>query len=278
MRNRADIRAVTGKIFTETKLAGGDINEVIHLRAEKGDFVLKTNNDPPPGLFASEAAGLASLRERALRVPEVYLAGEDFLLMQFFSPGSAQPYEAGEMLARLHVEPQLNYGFEAPTYLAALLQENKPQASWSEFYVRYRIEPLLHELGVAEKEEDVQWASFFRTIAPLLDSCPHASLLHGDLWAGNLYYADVGPVFIDPAIYRGDALIDIAMTRLFGHWPASAGGFGPQFYDAYFASAPPRSEVSELIRIYQIYPLLVHARLFGQGYYQSAARIRDRFI
>jgi len=62
-------------------------------------------------------------------------------------------------------------------------------------------------------------------VTPLLDSCKSYSLLHGALWPGNLLYSKWGPVFIDPACYYRAALIDIAMSQLFG-------GLGEAFYDA----------------------------------------------
>lgn len=271
MGPRPEIRAVTGQVFSQKNLSGGDINDVVYLESEHGGFVLKTNNNPPPGLFASEAAGLALLRKNGLKVPEVYLTGEDFLLMQYFGPGAAQPMLAGEMLARLHSLTQPGYGLESPTYLATLLQQNEPRQKWRDFFIESRIKPLLPRSTTWDKDDSAKWEKFFERISPLLDSCPQASLLHGDLWSGNLYHADVGPVFIDPAVYCGDALVDVAMPKLFG-------GFGEPFYDAYFANTRRRAHVNELISIYQVYPLLVHARLFGAGYYRSATRIRDQFI
>lgn len=276
MIDRPEVRAVTGQVFSRARLSGGDINEVMRLKADRGDFVLKTNDNPPRGLFASEAAGLGLLGQRGLRVPEVYLAGDDFLLMRYYAPGAPQPKLAGEMLALLHCQRQGHYGFERSTYLATLLQENDPVDRWSDFFLRRRIRPLLAQLGGDAKSDSAAWDKLFENIAPLLDTCPHASLLHGDLWSGNLYHADVGPVFIDPAIYYGDALVDIAMTRLFG-------GFSTVFYEAYRANVQPRYAVEELTRIYQLYPLLVHAKLFGcqptgGSYYRNAALIRDEFI
>jgi fructosamine-3-kinase len=204
-------------------------------------------------------------------VPEVYLVGADFLLMQYCAPGAAQPKLAGEALARMHCEQQPTCGFDRPTYLATLLQDNTPHSSWSDFVFLSRFDPQLRALSVDSENEMKRWKAFYEAARPLLDSCPFFSLLHGDLWAGNLYYGDLGPVFIDPAVYRGDSLIDIAMTKLFG-------GFSKTFYDAYFANISPRPALQELLKIYEIYPLLVHARLFGGGYYQAAASIRDSFI
>jgi fructosamine-3-kinase len=259
------VEAVTGKIRQRGNLAGGDINILYRLHAEKGDFVIKTHRAPPPGLYASEALGLCSLRDAGLDTPEVLAHEEAFLLMEYLEPGNTDMVKAGEMLAALHSIPTVRYGFTDDTYLATLLQSNRATDAAADFHFYQRLEPLLGG------SEQAKWEKFFEKTAPLLHSCPHPSLLHGDLWGGNLYHAARGPVFIDPAVYWGDALIDIAMTKLFG-------GFGRGFYDAYTANSPSRDAADDLISIFQIYPLLVHAKLFGGGYYRNAVAIRDRFL
>ena len=97
------------------------------------------------------------------------------------------------------------------------------------------------------------------------------SLLHGDLWSGNAYTAVGGaPVVVDPAAYRGDAEVDLAMTELFG-------GFEARFYLAY-EEARPVSDAYRAYRrdVYQLYYLLVHVNLFGSSYVAPAVRAADR--
>jgi fructosamine-3-kinase len=259
------VQKFTGSISNSTSLAGGDISSVYRLTAVQGQFALKTHAAPPAGFFASEASGLKALKEAGLDVPEVFAVAENFLLMEYLPAGKPNAAAAAEMLARMHSVLAANYGYEQNTYLATLLQNNKPATSAADFYFRQRLEPLL------DGRETEPWQEFFSQIQTILNSCPAPALLHGDLWSGNLYHADRGPVFIDPAVYFGDPLTDIAMTKLFG-------GFGAAFYQAYQANSIRREYANELIAIFQVYPLLVHARLFGGGYYASAAAIRDRFI
>ena len=101
------------------------------------------------------------------------------------------------------------------------------------------------------------------------------SLLHGDLWSGNvLFDASGAPVLIDPAVYVGHREVDLAMTRLFG-------GFPEAFYEAYAEAWPLIEGWEDRLAIYQLYPLLVHARLFGGSYVSAVVRtartILDRF-
>jgi len=83
--------------------------------------------------------------------------------------------------------------------------------------------------------------------------------VHGDLWSGNAAFTPRGPVVFDPAVYYGDREVDLAMTELFG-------GFPTEFYAAYNAAfpLPPGYEARKVL--YNLYHLLNHLNLFGEGY------------
>jgi fructosamine-3-kinase len=264
------LETATGKIREFQPLTGGDINVLYRLRTKKGDFVVKIHKAAPPEFFTSEAAGLAALKSAGVAVPEIFLVEEDFLLMEYLPPGEPDPAKAGEQLAALHNTHATGFGFVQNTYLATVLQDNRPSRNAADFYFKRRLMPLIALLQRDSGREGDAWRKFAEKNSSLLNGCPRPSLLHGDLWAGNLHYAARGPVFIDPACYAADALIDIAMTRLFG-------GFNGAFYEAYWGNMVDRNQREDLIAIYEIYPLLVHAHLFAGGYYASACRIRDRF-
>ena len=271
---KAEVEKITGTIRKMRSLSGGDISEIFCVESQQGSFAIKTHASPPPGFFASEERGLNLLRTHGLDVPQVFAATDAFLLMEYLPAGKAEPRKAGETLARLHTMQQPKYGLESDTYLATLVQNNHQTNDWADFYWKQRLIPVLESLPEYREGEKELWRDFSVRVAPMLKTCSYPALLHGDLWNGNLYHSSRGPVFIDPACYAGDPLVDIAMTKLFG-------GFSGEFYAAYAANMPRRNHAEVLIRIYQIYPLLVHARLFGNnrsatgGYYRSATTIRD---
>ncbi|MCS6972311.1 MAG: fructosamine kinase family protein [Turneriella sp.] len=273
----AELRPVTGEIGKVTALAGGDIAHAWRLRSQKGEFFLKTHRNPPPGFFASEAEGLRSLEQRGVRVPRVLACTESYLLLEYIAPGQHDYRKAGAMLASLHAAGEGFYGAAQDNYLATLLQPNGLVADWAEFYLKNRLGFCLRKMRHMSERENALWQKFAEKVRPLLGECPSPAWLHGDLWSGNLLMGKDGPCFIDPACYAGDPLIDIAMTRLFG-------GFSQAFYDGYYGELPRRAHEDELIRIYQLYPLLVHALLFDgaacrySGYYSRAAAIRDWFV
>ena len=100
---------------------------------------------------------------------------------------------------------------------------------------------------------------------------PAASLLHGDLWAGNWACCDAAPVIFDPAVYYGDRETDLAMTQLFG-------GFGTPFYEAYNASWPLAAGYGERCSLYQLYHVLNHVNLFGSAYVGRAMSLMRELL
>ena len=98
------------------------------------------------------------------------------------------------------------------------------------------------------------------------------SLLHGDLWSGNyMILADGVPALIDPAVYVGDAMADMAMTELFG-------GFGADFYSGYNDENPLPDHYRDIKDLYNLYHMLNHLNLFGSGYYGSVMRIIGEYV
>jgi fructosamine-3-kinase len=271
------LEPITGKWHKAEPLSGGDIARVFLLSAKSGRYVLKMHDNPPRGFFAAEAAGLASLARRAVRVPAVLAQSENYLLLEYLEPATPDYYAAGVMLAQLHEQPCESYGAEADNYLATIRQPNPATDDWAHFYLTQRLGFCLSRLKFLTNRDSARWQLFSSSVHRLLCTCPHASWLHGDLWAGNLLMSTEGPAFIDPACYGGDALVDIAMTRLFGSFPQA-------FYAGYRTKMPEREHEAELIRIYQLYPLLVHALLFDDGdcrfsgYYRRAVALRDAFF
>lgn len=260
--------SITGTRHRVTSLHGGDINEVYKIEAKNGSFVLKTNRKNYPRMFPEEAAGLKALGGAGLPVPEVIAVQEDAILLKYIEQGRPNMQQAGEYLGRLHSIHQNNFGFESDNYIGSLPQPNTIESRWSDFIIKHRLQfqiDLYFKNRHADAASKKVWQKLFQKIPDLMSHNPSAALLHGDLWSGNLYHGKDGPVFIDPAVYRGDPLIELAFTELFG-------SFGASFYDAYRAQHPIDPVYKDLKPFYQIYPLLVHANLFGGGYYSSALR------
>lgn len=163
-----------------------------------------------------------------------------------------------------------HYGWHRDNVIGSLPQPNRWMDDWADFWVEMRILPLARELGASGVLSQDRLALVERAaarISGLVGPAAEAdgpSLLHGDLWSGNVLFG-VRPFVIDPSVYVGHREVDLAMCRLFGGFPAP-------FYHAYEAALPLQAGYERRRPAYQFYPLLVHARLFGGGYVASVER------
>ena len=260
-------------------LAGGCVAEVFRVHLTDGRTIVAKSGGPDGGL-ALEGWMLRRLAELSdLPVPAVLHVEDTLLLMDYIPAGGrlddgAQAH-AAELLAALHDIRGETFGFERDTLIGGLPQPNPPTGRWLDFF---RDRRLLHMGREALRAKRLPAALMDRieTLAGRLDRWigepSHPSLLHGDLWGGNIL-ADHGRVVgvIDPAIYYGDAEIELAFGTLFGT-------FGPPFFARYGALRPLKDGFFEERRdLYNLYPLLVHVRLFGGSYVAAVERTLARY-
>jgi fructosamine-3-kinase len=205
-----------------------------------------------------------------LPVPEVYYVAPDLLIMEWIDndraavDGSAQRH-AAELLAQLHELRFPRFGFERDTVIGPLHQPNPSADAWLPFFRDHR---LLHMATLACNEAAISPAQLDR-IERLADRLgewllepPHPSLIHGDMWNGNVLVRN-GKIagFVDPAIYFAHPEIELAFSTMFGT-------FGAPFFEVYHALRPIEPGFHETrCAIYNIYPALVHVRLFGGSYW-----------
>lgn len=263
--------------LTAIPVGGGCISPAARVECATGDVVFLKWSGPGtlPGLFEAEARALEALRAAdAVRVPVVIdhgasPSGHEWILMEWLQPGRPRPRHwerLGEGLATLHRTRADRYGWPADNYIGSLPQANGWLDDWAEFWRTRRLEPQLRMAYDAGWFDPTERARFDRLLGRLDELLAPAagdgpSLLHGDLWNGNVHpTADGEPALIDPASYYGHREVDLAMSELFG-------GFGPGFYGAYREAWPLAEGYDEVRRrVYQLYYLLVHVNLFGAGY------------
>lgn len=276
----ARIEAVTGGAVTRVApLAGGCVGDVARVDLADGRRLVAKTGDPGCGLaiegFMLER--LAALSE--LPVPAVVHVEDTLLLMDYIPAGSpidarAQAH-AADLLAALHAIAGESFGFERDTLIGGLHQPNPPSGRWLDFFRDRRLLHMGRQANLAGRLPN-RLMGRIETLAGRLERWieepAHPSLLHGDLWTGNIL-ADHGRVvgFIDPAIYYGDAEIELAFGTLFGT-------FGEPFFARYADHRPLRPGFFEERRdLYNLYPLLVHVRLFGGSYVNSVEATLGRF-
>jgi protein-ribulosamine 3-kinase len=263
-------------------LAGGSINNTVLLSTSEGSFVLKWNENAPETLLETEAKGLHILADaKALRVPKVLCLGttqnRPWLLMEYIETGHARPeywQKLGQGLALLHGHRHTEYGLDFDNFLGSIPQQNTWTDSLETFFGQQRI---LAQAGMALYEEKIDSGTFHRLEAvsrrlPELLPAGRPALVHGDLWNGNILVDPYDePVVIDPAVHYGLREADLAMSRLFG-------GFEDGFYQAYQEAFPLEPGFENRVDIYNLYPLLAHVNLFGDGYLPPILRTLDRLL
>ncbi|HEX8205451.1 MAG TPA: fructosamine kinase family protein [Solirubrobacteraceae bacterium] len=275
--------SIAGRAVTSTaRVSGGDINNAHRVILDDGTVAfVKTRADPGPGEYATEAAALRWLAEpAALPVPEVIDVGDDFLALEWLEEGGrVDEEELGRGLARIHAVGAKRIGAAPPgapvedLRIGPLVFDDEPSDDWPAFYAERRLLALLDRasLGASGRAAVEAVCSHIHDLAGPQE--PPARL-HGDLWSGNVLASGGRPYLIDPAAYGGHREIDLAMLRLFG----GVGGPSSRFLAAYEEVAPLSEGHEERVQLYQLFPLLVHAALFGGGYAQSVERAAERYL
>lgn len=258
-------------IITELKsCSGGSINQTYFFKYAGRLFFLKHNNQKEfPEMFKKESEGLMELRKcKALVVPEaiahLVIENEQYLILNKLesAPNDSVFFEKlGAGLAQLHSISSEKFGYRYDNYIGSIIQRNSPTDNWSDFFYESRLEPLVKWCYDKRYLSGVHIRSFETLYKRLDEIFPEESpsLLHGDLWNGNVMNTASGPAVYDPAVYYGHREMDLAMTRLFG-------GFAPEFYSAYNAINPLQKDYEKRTEICNLYPLLVHVKLFGTSY------------
>ncbi len=267
---RAALETELGRIRDITPVGGGDINEAACVATASARYFVKWNYHPRPHMFSAEARGLRLLAgARALRVPQVIAVIEQppALVLEWIDLGANQPIAAealGRGLAQQHRSSSDRYGLDHDNYIGANSQHNTPARSWIDFYRDRRLgaqRELAQQNGHLTADRARRLDRIMDRLAHWIDEAlVQPALLHGDLWGGNaLIDAQGQPVLIDPAVYYGDREAEIAFTELFG-------GFSARFYAAYQEAWPLDRGYAERRDLYNLYHLLNHLNLFGEGY------------
>lgn len=283
-RIEAAIGAALGEpihLTSRRALGGGCINDAARIETTAGPFFVKSNGTPG-ALFSAEAAGLAAMRASgtSLAIPDV-IAHEDprpgaagFLVTTYLEPGRREgdfDEALGRGLAELHAATRDTFGFDVDTYCGTTLQPNPDVPRWIDFYRDHRIGHQLRlgvRAGIYDRGEAKAVERLMARFDTLLDEAP-PSLVHGDLWSGNLHADGGRPALIDPAAAYAHPEMELGMMTLFG-------GFSRRTYDAYEA-VRPLDGWRERNPLYQLYHLMNHALLFGGGYVGQAMGVVRRF-
>ncbi|MBK5938617.1 fructosamine kinase family protein [Halochromatium roseum] len=278
------ISAVSGRRLQSGRpqaIGGGCINQAVVLGEAEQRVFIKLNRADLLPMFEAEAAGLSEMAAtKSIRVPAPICTGVDggqaFIAMEYVALGGGRgdAIAAGRQLAAMHRATRPRFGWDRDNTIGSTPQHNAARDDWATFWsdqrLGFQLELAAHN-GYSGRVQR-QGERLRQGLGGLLDHSPAVSLLHGDLWGGNIGYAANGqPVIFDPACYYGDREADLAMTELFG-------GFGGEFRAAYEDAWPLRPGYAVRKDLYNLYHILNHLNLFGGGYLSQAERMIDRLL
>ena len=257
-------------VVATTPVAGGDICTATRLRLSTGGSALvKTRAHAPAGFFRAEARGLRWLAEAGgAAVPEVLAAEDDCLVLEWVEsarPTAEAAERFGRELAGTHRAGAEVFGTADGTdgFIGTLPLPNRPLPAWPEFFATRRLLPYLalaRDRSAIEPADAAAVEAVAHRIGELSGPAERPARLHGDLWSGNLVWGPGARVWlVDPAAHGGHRESDLAMLALFG-CPQL-----PRVLGAYRESSPLADGWEDRVALHQLFPLLVHACMFGRG-------------
>lgn len=278
---KKQIETIIDKRPTDIKaLSGGMIGQVYRVEFSNNEIIVAKYAPNTDSTLDIEGYMLDYLKQNSnIPVPEVIHNSKQLLLMTFIEGNSnlskSVQGHAAELLAGLHNIHAESFGLERDTLIGGLHQPNPDSNSWVTFFRDHRLlfmgQHALKE-GLLTSSIYSRLENFCTDLGKWINEPKHPALIHGDMWTTNIL-AKNGRVtsFVDPAIYYGHPEIELAFSTLFGT-------FNQAFFDRYHEINPIEPDFMEVRRdIYNLYPLLVHVRLFGGGYSNSVSSILRRF-
>jgi fructosamine-3-kinase len=265
---------------TQRPVSGGDISKAFVIGDRTRKYFVKTNSALRLGMFEVEAIALSQIHAtQIIKVPEPICWGKTsdlaYIVIDWIEFGRIENWQQlGRKLAAMHeVKSSMGFGWDRQNTIGFTPQINTWNSNWIDFFIEHR---LLYQLKLARQKG-------FKPIISDRELCervpkffqgydPQPSMVHGDLWSGNVGFDLTGePVIFDPALYFGDREVDIAMTELFG-------GFPPEFYQSYNAAFPLDAGYKYRKDLYNLYHILNHFNLFGGSYGVMATRAIEEIM
>ncbi|MCX5055022.1 MULTISPECIES: fructosamine kinase family protein [unclassified Streptomyces] len=264
---------ITGRSVRSERRLSGALAEV---GLDGGQSVIVKRADAA-GAVQAEAAGLRWLTDAGtVAVPNVHGHDARWLVTDLVPPGRPAAGSAvrfGRGLAALHAAGAPAFGAPPPggpveAYIGLAPMRNVPGADWPHWYAEQRVLPYLRgavDRGTIRPAETAVVERVCERLPELAGPAEPPARLHGDLWNGNVLWGDDGEAWlIDPAAHGGHRETDLAMLHLFGCPHLE------HVLDGYQRVAPLADGWADRIALHQLFPLLVHAVLFGRGFAEQA--------
>tara|TARA_B100000886_G_scaffold314566_1_gene251949 strand:- start:86 stop:964 length:879 start_codon:yes stop_codon:yes gene_type:complete len=256
------------------RIYGGDIHSTWQIEFANKKLFLKIN-EKSKKFLEFEKYCLQNLRkfinQENLIVPEVIayknFQNKEFLVIEWIDMKNFDQKNLGKGLGEMHLNsnkanPKI-FGYPVEGFIGLSDQKKGWENDWIDCFLNLRIAPQLSILQSNILNKEIVNKVKEKIKSELIRHTPIHTLVHGDLWSGNVGIDENGKgVIFDPASWWADNEVDIAMTKLFG-------GFGKEFYEEYHRIFPIKKGFENRIIIYNFYHILNHANMFRGSYFNQ---------
>ncbi|MFE0449967.1 fructosamine kinase family protein [Streptomyces sp. NPDC058914] len=277
--------AVAARLTGASALRGRVLSaSLAEVALDDGRTVMVKRGDGRDAVRA-EAAGLRWLADAGtVRVPVVHGHDERWLVSDRVPSGRPSPQAArrfGRDLAALHLAGAPAFGAPPPggprdAFIGSAPMRNAEGEDWPGWYAEHRVLPYLRKAvddGTVRRAEAAVVERLCARLPELAGPTEPPARLHGDLWNGNVLWGEDGHAWlIDPAAHGGHRETDLAMLGLFGC------PYLDDVLDGYQEAAPLANGWRDRVGLHQLFPLLVHAVLFGRTYAEQALSVAERAL
>ena len=258
------------------------INCLKIVTSDSNQFIVKyyyKNNDEFNAIKSETDNLLFFNRQKFNQFPSIINYNDNLLIMSFINNDDDQPNQTNDDLLNsiisLHSNKSKNYGFSFDTQIGGLKQINSSSKNWLEFYRDKRLTyifDLVNKNQPMDETINTKIDLLIKKMDNFIPNKPISSLLHGDLWEGNILFKNKKFVgFIDPGSFYGHNELEISYLR----W------FNPKFIDENFLDKyNDRIKIDkyylEYEPIYQLYYSLLNVYLWDRSYIEDVRKLLQK--
>ena len=211
--------------------------------------------------------------------PKVINYNDEMLISEFIEHNNIKPKKINmdfiKLISSIHLNSGEKYGFNFDTQIGGMQQKNNFENSWVVFFGEKRLNDVLEIINKTNPlpksiSKDIEL--LIKNLHNRIPYNPIPSLLHGDLWDGNILFNDEKLVgLIDPGSFFGHNEMEIAYLRWFN--PSYIDNNLIEIYNDFIKI--DKSYLS-YEKIYQLYYSLMNVLLWDRSYINDVKKLLDK--